>query len=103
MWLPAGDNPQRIDMLAYMNSMRNEAGKFELSKSPETAEIRRYSKKMVSQLSRELSKIDAILAIIVLRRSADPSDAIDRRPLFYPIAGPGSRIAGRIARHRRAG
>jgi len=57
MWLPAGENTGRIDMLAYMNSMRNEAGKFELSKAPETAEIRRYSKKMVSQLSRELSKV----------------------------------------------
>src|SRR5207244_11510710 len=30
---------------------------FELGKAPESAEIRRYSKKMVSQLSRELSKI----------------------------------------------
>jgi len=57
MWLSAGENPQRIDMLSYMNSMLSEAGKFELTKSPETAEIRRYSKKMVSQLSRELGKV----------------------------------------------
>jgi len=52
MWLPAGENALKLDMLAYMKSMMNEAGKFELTKSPESAEIRRYSKKMVSQLSR---------------------------------------------------
>jgi small subunit ribosomal protein S2 len=78
MWLPAGENPLRIDMLAYMNSMRNEAGKFELSKAPETAEIRRYSKKMVSQLSRELSKIRRnLLGIREMNRMPDVLVVID--------------------------
>ncbi len=40
-----------------MKNMLNEAGKFELSKSPETAAIRGYSKKMVATLNRELTKI----------------------------------------------
>ncbi|HJT78052.1 MAG TPA: 30S ribosomal protein S2, partial [Gemmataceae bacterium] len=56
-WLPAGENPAKVDMLAYMNGMLNESGKFELSKAPETAAIRGYSKKMVATLNRELTKI----------------------------------------------
>ncbi len=56
LWLPSGDNSKR-DMAAYMKGMLNESGKYELSKAPETAEIRRYSKKMVATLNRELSKI----------------------------------------------
>ncbi|HLN26243.1 MAG TPA: 30S ribosomal protein S2 [Gemmataceae bacterium] len=57
LWLPAGENPAKLDMVAYMRSMLNESGKLELSKSPETADIRRYSKKMVATLNRELTKI----------------------------------------------
>ncbi|GIW82852.1 MAG: 30S ribosomal protein S2 [Gemmatales bacterium] len=57
LWLPAGENPARIDMKAYMRNMLNEAGKPELSKAPETAPIRSYSKKMVATLNRELIKI----------------------------------------------
>ena len=57
MWLPEGDNPAKYDMTAYMSTMLNDAGKLDLAKAPETASIRRYSKKMVSQLSRELLKI----------------------------------------------
>jgi small subunit ribosomal protein S2 len=57
MWLPGGENPAKVDMLGYMRGMLNEAGKLDLSKAPENADIRRYSKKMVSTLSRELSKI----------------------------------------------
>src|SRR5262249_16790620 len=57
MWLPAGENPAKMDMVAYMRSMRNESGKFELGKAPESASIRGYSKKMVATLNRELSKI----------------------------------------------
>ena len=37
--------------------MLNESGKLELSKAPDKAEIRTYSKKMVATLNRELSKI----------------------------------------------
>ncbi len=57
MWLPAGDTPTKYDMTQYMSTMLNEAGKLDLGKAPETATIRNYSKKMVSQLSRELLKI----------------------------------------------
>jgi small subunit ribosomal protein S2 len=78
MWLPAGENPQRIDMLAYMKSMMNESGKFELGKSPESAEIRRYSKKMVSQLSRELTKIRRnLLGVREMNRLPDALVVID--------------------------
>jgi small subunit ribosomal protein S2 len=78
MWLPAGENAQRIDMLSYMNSMMNEAGKFELTKSPETAEIRRYSKKMVSQLSRELGKVRRnLLGIREMNKQPDAIIVID--------------------------
>jgi small subunit ribosomal protein S2 len=57
MWLPAGENPAKMDMTAYMRTMLNESGKLELSKAPETATIRGYSKKMVATLNRELTKI----------------------------------------------
>lgn len=57
LWLPAGENPAKVDLTAYMKGMLNDAGKFELSKAPETAAIRGYSKKMVAQLNRELTKI----------------------------------------------
>jgi small subunit ribosomal protein S2 len=57
MWLPAGENPAKVDLPAYMKTMTNEAGKLDLIKAPETALIRSHSKKMVSTLSRELTKI----------------------------------------------
>jgi small subunit ribosomal protein S2 len=57
MWLPAGEKSDKFDMPGYMKGMLNEAGKYELHKAPETASIRTYSKKMVAQLNRELSKI----------------------------------------------
>jgi small subunit ribosomal protein S2 len=57
LWLPAGENPAKMDMTAYMRGMLNESGKYDLVKAPETAPIRGYSKKMVAQLNRELSKI----------------------------------------------
>src|SRR3954451_25186871 len=57
MWLPHGEKPQNVDMIAYMKTMLNESGKLELSKAPDNASIRTYSKKMVSQLNRELTKI----------------------------------------------
>lgn len=57
LWLPAGENPAKIDIRAYMRSMLNETGKLDLHKAPETAAIRTYSKKMVATLNRELSKI----------------------------------------------
>src|SRR5436853_5889457 len=57
MWLPTGENPAKVDLREYMRGMVNESGKLELSKAPETAAIRRYSKKMVATLNRELTKI----------------------------------------------
>jgi ribosomal protein S2 len=57
MWLSANENPAKVDLPGYMRSMLNESGKLELSKSPETAPIRGYSKKMVATLNRELTKI----------------------------------------------
>jgi small subunit ribosomal protein S2 len=57
LWLPAGERADKIDMTAYMKGMLNESGKYELSKAPETAAIRGYSKKMVATLNRELTKI----------------------------------------------
>jgi small subunit ribosomal protein S2 len=62
LWLPAGENPAKVDLREHMRGMVNEAGKLELSKAPETAEIRRYSKKMVATLNRELSKIQRNLS-----------------------------------------
>jgi small subunit ribosomal protein S2 len=57
MWLPEGDNPARHDMTAYLAGMMTDAGKLDLARAPETATIRRNSKKMISTLSRELLKI----------------------------------------------
>jgi small subunit ribosomal protein S2 len=57
LWLPGGENPAKADLPGYMRTMLNESGKLELSKAPDTAQIRTYSKKMVAQLNRELTKI----------------------------------------------
>jgi small subunit ribosomal protein S2 len=57
MWMPPGQNTAKMDIAGYMRSMLNESGKLELAKAPEKAEIRRYSKKMVATLNRELTKI----------------------------------------------
>jgi small subunit ribosomal protein S2 len=62
MWLPVNENPAKVDLPAYMKTMLNESGKLELSKAPESAEIRGYSKKMVATLNRELSKIQRNLS-----------------------------------------
>lgn len=78
MWLPAGENPARHDMKAYMKSMRNESGKMELHKAPDTATIRSYSKKMVAQLNRELMKITRNLqGIREMNRLPDAMVVID--------------------------
>jgi small subunit ribosomal protein S2 len=57
MWLPAGANPAKEDLNAYIASMMTEAGKLDPAKAPESSDIRTHSKKMISQLSRELLKI----------------------------------------------
>lgn len=62
LWLPANENPAKIDLPTYMKGMLNETGKFDPTKAPPTAEIHRYSKKMISQLNRELQKIQRNLS-----------------------------------------
>jgi len=57
MWLASGENPNRMDMTAYMLSMMTESGKLDIHKAPDSALVRTYSKKMVATLSRELTKI----------------------------------------------
>jgi small subunit ribosomal protein S2 len=80
MWLPAGENPAKVDMTSYMRSMLNESGKLELSKAPETATIRGYSKKMVATLNRELSKIKRNLqGIREMNRLPDALVVVDPR------------------------
>jgi small subunit ribosomal protein S2 len=62
MWLPAGEDARKMDLPAYMKTMLNPTGKLEVNLAPPTAPIRGYSKKMVSQLSRELTKIQRNLS-----------------------------------------
>ncbi|MFL5241737.1 MAG: 30S ribosomal protein S2 [Gemmataceae bacterium] len=57
LWLAENENPAKVDLQAHMRNMLNESGKLELTKAPETAPIRKYSKKMVATLNRELTKI----------------------------------------------
>jgi small subunit ribosomal protein S2 len=79
LWLPAGEAPAKMDVVAYMRSMLNESGKLELTKAPETAEIRRYSKKMVATLNRELTKI---------RRNLDGIREMNRMPDALVVIDP---------------
>src|SRR5438094_7089494 len=67
-------------MTPYIKTMLNETGKFDLSKAPETAGIRGYSKKMVAQLSRELTKITRNLqGIREMNRLPDAMIVVDPR------------------------
>jgi small subunit ribosomal protein S2 len=78
MWLPLGENPNRVDMTQYMTSMMNETGKLDIHKAPESAEIRTHSKKMVATLSRELGKIRRNLqGIREMKRLPDALVVID--------------------------
>ncbi|HEV8060861.1 MAG TPA: 30S ribosomal protein S2 [Gemmataceae bacterium] len=79
LWLPPGEQVGKAEIVAYMRSMLNESGKFELSKAPENAEIRRYSKKMVATLNRELSKI---------RRNLDGIREMNRMPDAIVVVDP---------------
>jgi len=58
MWLPHGEKSDKVDLVAYMKTMINETGRLDLSKAPESALVRTYSKKMVSTLIREWTKIN---------------------------------------------
>ena len=78
MWLPAGDNPARHDMNQVIAGMMTDAGKLDLTRAPDTAPIRNYSKKMVSQLSRELLKIRRnLLGIRDMNRLPDALVIVD--------------------------
>jgi small subunit ribosomal protein S2 len=78
MWLPEGENPAKVDLPSYMRGMLNEAGKLDLTKAPEKAPIRGYSKKMVATLSRELSKIQRNLSgIREMNRLPDAMIVVD--------------------------
>jgi small subunit ribosomal protein S2 len=78
LWLPAGERPDKLDMTSYMKTMHNESGKLELSKAPETAAVRGYSKKMVATLNRELTKITRNLqGIREMNRLPDAMVVID--------------------------
>jgi small subunit ribosomal protein S2 len=58
--------------------MMNESGKLDVTKAPETAEIRTYSKKMVSTRNRELSKIRRnLLGIREMNRLPDALIVVD--------------------------
>src|SRR5262249_19647461 len=77
-WLPSGENPARVDMPSHMRAMMTEAGKFDVTRAPENAEIRTFSKKMVSQLSRELTKIRRnLLGIREMNRLPDAIVVVD--------------------------
>jgi small subunit ribosomal protein S2 len=78
MWLPAGETAAKVDLPNYMKGMISEAGKLDLTKAPETAPIRGYSKKMVATLSRELSKIQRNLSgIREMNRLPDAMIVVD--------------------------
>jgi small subunit ribosomal protein S2 len=80
LWLPLGENPSKVNLPDYMKGMLNEAGKLELSKAPETAPIRGYSKKMVATLNRELTKIQRNLSgIREMNRLPDAMVVVDPR------------------------
>jgi small subunit ribosomal protein S2 len=78
LWLPAGESPAKINLQEYMKGMLNESGKLELNKAPETAPIRRHSKKMVATLNRELTKIQRNLqGIREMNRLPDAMVVVD--------------------------
>jgi small subunit ribosomal protein S2 len=80
LWLPAKENTAKINLPEYMKGMLNESGKLELSKAPESAEIRRFSKKMVATLNRELTKIQRNLSgIREMNRLPDAMVVVDPR------------------------
>jgi small subunit ribosomal protein S2 len=86
LWLPAGENPAKVDMVTHMRSMLNESGKLELSKAPETAEIRTYSKKMVATLNRELTKIRRNLeGIREMNRMPDALIVVDPKREYIAV------------------
>src|SRR5438876_8773058 len=86
LWLAENENPAKVDLQAHMKNMLNESGKLELSKAPETAPIRKYSKKMVATLNRELSKIKRNLeGIREMNRLPDALIVVDPKREFIAV------------------
>ena len=86
LWLPPGENPAKVDLVSHMRSMLNESGKLELSKAPESAEIRTYSKKMVATLNRELTKIRRNLeGIREMNRMPDALIVVDPKREYIAV------------------
>lgn len=80
MWLPSYENPAKVDLVAYIKTMLNDSGKLDIHKAPETSVIRSYSKKMISNLSRELTKIQRNLSgIREMHRLPDALVIVDPR------------------------
>jgi small subunit ribosomal protein S2 len=78
MWLPHGEKPDRVNLVEHMKSMVNETGKLDLAKAPDSAAIRTHSKKMVAQLTRELTKINRNLqGIREMNRLPDAMVVVD--------------------------
>ncbi len=78
LWLPAGENPNNRHMPTYMKSMLSPQGKLEVHLAPPTAPIHSYSKKMVAQLNRELTKIQRNLSgIREMNRLPDAMIVVD--------------------------
>jgi len=86
LWLPANENPAKLDLPAYMRTMLNETGKLDPGKAPPTAEIHRYSKKMISTLNRELTKIQRNLSgIREMNRLPDALVVVDPRREYIAV------------------
>jgi small subunit ribosomal protein S2 len=86
LWLSGGENPAKMDMAGYIRSMYNESGKLELSKAPDTAQIRRFSKKMVATLNRELTKIKRNLdGIREMNRMPDALIVVDPKREYIAV------------------
>src|SRR5947208_1338279 len=67
-----------VHFAEHMRGMLNEFGKPDLSKAPDTALIRTYSKKMVAQLTREHAKINRNLqGIREMNRLPDAMIVVD--------------------------
>ncbi|MEZ6139905.1 MAG: 30S ribosomal protein S2 [Zavarzinella sp.] len=78
MWLPDGENPSRTNMDEYMTKIMGESGRLDIHRAPPTANIHTYSKKMISNLSRELMKIRRNLqGIRELRKLPDAIIVVD--------------------------
>jgi len=89
MWLPHGEKPDRVNLAEHMKNMLNESGKLELAKAPDTASIRTHSKKMVAQLTRELTKINRNLqGIRDMNRLPDAMIVVDPKKRTSPSRRP---------------